>query len=120
INRFYVQDDVYDEFAKKLTAAVKKLEVGDGLKKTTQVGPLINPEGLEKVIHHVKDATEKGATIATGGKAIKGNFFEPTVLLDVRHDSVIAGEETFGPSGGLLRFKTEKEVIKLANGTPFG
>ena len=120
INRFYVQDAVYDEFAKKLTAAVKKLEVGDGLKKTTQVGPLINPEGLEKVMHHVKDATEKGASIATGGKAIKGNFFEPTVLLDVPHDSIIAEEETFGPICALFRFKTEKEVIKLANDTPFG
>lgn len=120
INRFYVQDAVYDEFAKKLTAAVKKLEVGDGLKKTTQVGPLINPEGLEKVIHHVKDATEKGASIATGGKAIKGNFFEPTVLLDVPHDSIIAEEETFGPICALFRFKTENEVIKLANDTPFG
>ncbi len=120
INRFYVQDAVYDEFAKKLIAAVKKLEVGDGLKKNTQVGPLINPEGLEKVIHHVKDATEKGASIATGGKAIKGNFFEPTVLLDVPYDSIIAEEETFGPICALFRFKTENEVIKLANDTPFG
>ncbi|MVZ65461.1 succinate-semialdehyde dehydrogenase [Sphingobacterium sp. DK4209] len=120
INRFYVQDAIYDDFAKKLTAAVKKLEVGDGLKKTTQVGPLINKEGLDKVIHHVNDATEKGAHVATGGKPIKGNFYEPTVLVEVPHDCIIAVEETFGPICALFRFKTEKEVIQLANNTPFG
>lgn len=120
INRFYVQDAVYDAFAEKLTAAVKKLKVGDGLNKSSQVGPLINAEGLEKVSEHVADALAKGAEIKTGGKAMKGFFYEPTVLTHMAPDSLIANEETFGPVCALFRFKTEKEGIQLANDTPFG
>ena len=120
INRFYVQEDVYAEFTKKLSAAVKALQVGDGLKKTSQVGPLINAEGLEKVEEHVQDALDKGAKIETGGKRIKGLFYEPTVLSNMPNHSLIASEETFGPVCALFKFKTEEEAIKLANDTPFG
>lgn len=120
INRFYVQEAVYDEFCSKLTAAVKKLQVGDGLKKTTQVGPLINQAGLDKVKEHVEDAIAKGAKVETGGKAIKGLFYEPTVLSNVSPDSLVAEEETFGPICALFKFKTEEEGIALANDTPFG
>ena len=120
INRFYVQEDVYAEFSDKLTAAVKNLVVGDGLKKNSQVGPLINAEGLEKVEEHVQDAIDKGAKVMTGGKAMKGLFYEPTVLTNMSKDSIIASEETFGPVCALFKFKTEDEVIKLANDTPFG
>ncbi|QBR12432.1 NAD-dependent succinate-semialdehyde dehydrogenase [Sphingobacterium sp. CZ-2] len=120
INRFYVQEDVYGEFCKKLTAAVKNLVVGNGLKKTTQVGPLINKSGLEKVEHHVADALAKGAKIETGGKVIKDLFYEPTVLSNVSPESLIASEETFGPVCALFKFKTEDEGVKMANDTPFG
>ncbi len=120
INRFYVQEDVYAEFCKKLTAAVKNLVVGNGLKKTTQVGPLINKSGLEKVEHHVADALAKGAKIETGGKVIKDLFYEPTVLSNVSPDSLIGSEETFGPVCALFKFKTEDEGVKMANDTPFG
>ncbi|VTP91229.1 Succinate-semialdehyde dehydrogenase [NADP(+)] GabD [Sphingobacterium daejeonense] len=120
INRFYVQEEVYKEFSTKLTEAVKALAVGDGLKKGTQVGPLINSEGLKKVEEHVQDAIDKGAKVATGGKPIKGLFYEPTVLIDMPKDSVISTEETFGPICALFKFKTEDEAIKLANDTPFG
>ena len=120
INRFYVQDAVYDAFAEKLTAAVKKLKVGDGMNKSSQVGPLINAEGLEKVSEHVADALAKGADVKTGGKAMKGFFYEPTVLTNMAADSLIANEETFGPVCALFRFKTEKQGVQLANDTPFG
>lgn len=120
VNRFYIQDSIYKEFSERLTAAVKKLKVGDGLKKGVQVGPLINQKGLEKVNEHVADALAKGAQIATGGKVIKDLFFEPTVLVNVPHDAAIAQEETFGPICSLFSFKTEEEAIKLANDTPFG
>lgn len=120
INRFYVQEAVYKEFSTKLTTAVRALKVGDGLEKSTQVGPLINPAGLEKVKEHVDDALNKGATILTGGKVIKENFFEPTVLIDMAHDSLINTEETFGPVCALFKFKTEEEGIRLANDTPYG
>ncbi len=120
INRFYVQDKVYKTFADKLTSAVKSLKVGDGLKKGVQVGPLINQAGLEKVQQHVQDAIDKGATVQIGGKAIKGNFYEPTVLTDVNQGSLLAQEETFGPVCALFSFSTEEEAIHLANDTPFG
>jgi len=120
VNRFYVQDSIYQEFSERLTAAVRKLKVGDGLKKGVQVGPLINQKGLKKVNEHVADALAKGAEITTGGKVIKDLFFEPTVLVNVPHDAAIAQEETFGPICSLFSFKTEEEAIKLANDTPFG
>ncbi len=120
VNRFYVQDDVYDDFASKLTQAVKKLKVGNGLEKGVQIGPLINAKGLKKVEEHVEDALAKGAKIATGGQVINGLFFAPTVLLDVTYDALIAKEETFGPVCALFKFKSEEEVLSLANNTEFG
>ncbi|QQT26866.1 NAD-dependent succinate-semialdehyde dehydrogenase [Sphingobacterium spiritivorum] len=120
VNRFYIQDSVYDAFSKKLTKAVKDLKVGNGLDKGVQVGPLINAKGLEKVQQHVADATKRGAKIAAGGKYIDGLFFEPTVLTHVPTDALIAHEETFGPVCALFRFTTEEEVIALANDTEFG
>ncbi|WP_353195580.1 NAD-dependent succinate-semialdehyde dehydrogenase [Parapedobacter defluvii] len=120
INRFYVQDAVFDSFAEKLTAAVKKLKVGNGLDEGVEVGPIINNEGLEKVMAHVKDATNKGATLLTGGKIKKDRFYQPTVLTDVSPSALIAQEETFGPVCALFRFKTEDEGIAMANDTEFG
>lgn len=120
VNRFYVQDEVFDTFAKKLTTAVKKLKVGNGLDDGVQVGPLISAEGLIKVKNHVKDAIEKGATLRTGGKAKTGLFYQPTVLADVDPSALIAREETFGPICALFRFKTEEEGIARANDTEFG
>jgi len=119
-NRFLVQDSIFEEFTQKLCKAVDQLKTGDGLKKDVQVGPLINQSGLEKVEKHIADAVEHGAEIRTGGKAMKGLFFEPTVLSDVSVQSLIAHEETFGPVVSLFRFKDEAEAITLANSTEFG
>ncbi len=79
-NRLLVQEGVYDEFAKKLCAAVGKLRVGDGLKGVTDQGPLIDAKAVAKVEEHVADAVSKGARVALGGKrhALGGTFFEPT------------------------------------------
>ncbi len=120
VNRFYVQEGIYQAFADKLTATVKKLKVGDGLKKGIEVGPLINQAGLKKVQEHVQDAIDKGAVVETGGKVWKGNFYEPTVLTNVDKKSLLAQEETFGPVCALFSFSTEEEAIHLANDTPFG
>ena len=120
VNRFFVQEAVFDSFAKKLTAAVKKLKVGNGLEQGVQVGPLINNEGLEKVVAHVKDAVANGAKLLTGGRVKKGLFYQPTVLADVSPLALIAREETFGPVCALFRFQKEDEGIAMANNTEFG
>jgi succinate-semialdehyde dehydrogenase/glutarate-semialdehyde dehydrogenase len=121
-NRIYVQDAVYDAFAEKLKAAVAKLKIGDGLKGETQQGPLIDMKAVAKVEEHIADAVGKGAKIAAGGKrhALGGSFFEPTILTGVTPQMAVAKEETFGPLAPLFRFKTEEEVIKMANDTEFG
>ncbi|MNK47496.1 Glutarate-semialdehyde dehydrogenase DavD [compost metagenome] len=120
INRFLIQEDVYDEFSLKLSHAVSKLKVGNGLDKGVQIGPLINAKGLEKVQHHVQDALNHGAELATGGKVIKDLFFQPTVLTNVPKEALTFREETFGPICALFSFKTEEEGIAMANTTEFG
>lgn len=119
-NRIYVQDAVYDAFAQKLKAAVDKLTIGDGMAVGTTTGPLIDQKAVAKVQEHITDALEKGAKLLTGGKSIKGNFFEPTILTDVPRTAAVAKEETFGPLAPLFRFKNEEDVIALANDTEFG
>jgi succinate-semialdehyde dehydrogenase/glutarate-semialdehyde dehydrogenase len=122
VNRFLVQDGVYDEFAAKLTAAVEAMQVGNGVDDGVVQGPLINEAGVTKVQEHVDDAVNKGASVSAGGKrhALGGNFFEPTVLTDVTPDMKVAREETFGPISPLFRFKTEEEAIAMSNDTEFG
>ncbi len=121
-NRIYVQAGVYDVFAEKLAAAVRKLNVGDGLKDGITTGPLINDGAVDKVKEHIADVVSGGGKVLTGGKAhaLGGTFFEPTVLTGVTNDMKVATEETFGPVAPLFKFDTEEEVIYLANNTIFG
>ena len=121
-NRFLVQDGVYDAFAAKLKAAVAKLKVGNGLDDGVTIGPLINPDAVEKVREHIADAVEHGASVLLGGKpdALGGNFFSPTILTDVPRTAKIFREETFGPVAPLIRFSQEADAVELANDTPFG
>ena len=121
-NRFIVQSKVYDAFAEKLTEAVRRLRVGDGLKGETDQGPLIDAKALAKVEEHVADARAKGATVVTGGKrhALGGTFYEPTVLTNVSAKMTLAREETFGPVAPLFRVDTDEEAVRLANDTEFG
>ncbi|WP_415639445.1 NADP-dependent succinate-semialdehyde dehydrogenase [Pseudomonas plecoglossicida] len=119
-NRIYVQDGVYDAFAEKLAAAVAKLKIGNGLEEGTTTGPLIDGKAVAKVQEHIDDAVSKGAKVLAGGKIIEGNFFEPTILVDVPKSAAVAKEETFGPLAPLFRFKDEAEVIAMSNDTEFG
>jgi succinate-semialdehyde dehydrogenase/glutarate-semialdehyde dehydrogenase len=121
-NRFLVQEGVYEQFAAKLVAAVEKLKVGNGMEPGVTQGPLINASAVAKVEEHIADALAHGASVASGGHrhALGGNFFEPTVLLNVPRDAAIFREETFGPVAPLIRFGTEAEAIALANDTEFG
>lgn len=121
-NRIYVQDGVYEVFAKKLEEAVSKMVVGDGFSSSSTLGPLITKDALKKVEEHIKDALNKGATAQCGGKrhSIGKTFFEPTILTNVDKSMLIAEEETFGPVAPLFRFKDEDDVIEQANNTIFG
>ncbi|MGI2024755.1 NADP-dependent succinate-semialdehyde dehydrogenase [Shewanella glacialipiscicola] len=121
-NRIYVQDGVYDEFALKLSAAVSKLKVGEGINEGVTTGPLINAAAVEKVQSHLIDAIAKGASVLAGGKVhdLGGNFFEPTVLTNVDKSMLVAREETFGPLAPLFKFSDVDDVIQQANDTEFG
>ena len=121
-NRLYVQDGVYDTFAKKLVAAVEKLQVGNGVEPNVAQGPLIDENAIRKVELHIADALGKGGKLLTGGKrhALGFTFFEPTVIADTNATMLVAREETFGPLAPLFRFHSDAEAIELANDTEFG
>jgi len=119
-NRFYVHDDVYEDFAQKFKAAVAQLKIGNGLEPGVDLGPLIDDNAVKKVEEHIQNAVQKGAKIFHGGKKLQGRFFEPTILTDCSDDMLISCEETFGPVAPLYRFKSEEEAIARANNTPFG
>ncbi|TCS37560.1 succinate semialdehyde dehydrogenase /glutarate-semialdehyde dehydrogenase [Paucimonas lemoignei] len=121
-NRFYVQDGVYDIFAEKLVAAVNKLKVGNGLEAGVTQGPLIDANAVAKIEEHIADAVSKGGKVIAGGKrhALGQTFFEPTVVRDAVPSMLVAKEETFGPLAPLFRFKSDEEVVGLANDTEYG
>ncbi len=121
-NRIFVQDSVYEAFAKKFAQAVQQLKVGVGTDPDTDLGPLINRAALEKVERLIADATARGACMLTGGPhpELGGTFYTPTVLTDVTPDMAIAQEEIFGPIAPLYRFRTEEEVVQMANDTHYG
>ncbi|MEY4651758.1 MAG: hypothetical protein RI884_339 [Pseudomonadota bacterium] len=119
-NRIYVQEGVYDRFVEKFTAKVKALKVGNGFEDGVVQGPLIEDAAVEKVERHVADAVSKGGKVTVGGKKLKGQFFEPTVIAGATGDMLCAREETFGPLAPIFKFKTEQEAIAAANNTEFG
>jgi len=121
-NRIFVQDGIYDDFAAALTAKVSEMKVGNGADDGVVTGPLIDGQGLDKVERHVADALGKGAVATTGGSKhdLGLTFFTPTVLTGMTTDMQIFKEETFGPVAPLFRFKTEEEVVAMANDTIFG
>jgi succinate-semialdehyde dehydrogenase/glutarate-semialdehyde dehydrogenase len=121
-NRFYVHEKVHDEFAKKLTAKMSALKMGNGLDGGVAVGPLINAEGRDKVAELVEDAIKKGAKLLLGGKipAGPGFFYPATVLTGVPDSATMMREEIFGPVASIQTFKSEDEVVLRANNTEYG
>ena len=121
-NRFLVQDGVYDEFAKKLAEAVADLKVGPGIDESSEIGPLVNEDAIDKVEELVQGALAEGARVLTGGRrhALGRTYYEVTVLADVTPDMAIHGEEIFGPVAPLFRFSTEDDAIAIANDTEYG
>jgi acyl-CoA reductase-like NAD-dependent aldehyde dehydrogenase len=123
VERVYVEEPVYDEFVAKLTAEVGKLRQGaDGRGYGKDVGAMTSPNQIGIVEDHVSNALSSGARALTGGKRAEGpgDYFEPTVLVDVDHSMKVMREETFGPVVGVMKVRDSEEALRLANDTPYG
>lgn len=121
-NRILVQEEIYDTFIEKFTAAVKTLTVGNGLKPGVSLGPLIHSKAVQNVHSLVEEACSQGAIVATGGQIdSQGDcFYQPTVLTHVTRDMRVFREEIFGPVAPVFSFKDEAEAIAMANDTEVG
>ena len=121
-NRFYVHEKVHDAFVDKFAAKMKALKVGNGLEEGVAVGPLVNADTRDKVVHLVEDALNKGAKAVIGGSRLNrtGYFYPPTVLVDVPDSAQCLKEEIFGPVAPIQKFSDEDEAIRKANDTEFG
>jgi len=122
-NRFIIQEKVFDTFVKKLKDKMGTLKLGDGSKPDINQGPLINKKQVEKVEGIVKDAVDKGATVVYGGKpasSVGPQFFEPTLLTNIKPDMACYTEEIFGPVAVCIKFQTEEEAVAIGNSTNRG
>ncbi len=120
--RIYVQSGVYDEFVKKVTDAMSKVVAGDPTSSKTDMGPIINKKQLQSIDDKVQEAIAGGAKVLTGGHIIEssGNFYEPTVVVDVDDSSKIMQDEIFGPVLPITKFDSVDEAIDKANNSPYG
>ena len=126
-SRALVEASIYEEFAKRAAERIKKIKVGHPLDPSTEIGPLIHPRHVEKVLSYVDVARKAGATVAVGGGRANGgqgtengNFVEPTLYTNARNDMKIAQDEIFGPVLTMIPFADEKEAIALANDVRYG
>ncbi len=121
-SRIFVQEGIYDEFVKKLGEAFDKVVVGDPLDPNTQVGSQVNVRQLNRVMSYVDIAQKEGAKVIAGGKPAGGDgaFMRPTLIADVGNKMRVAQEEIFGPVAVVIKFKTEEEVVKMANDSEYG
>jgi succinate-semialdehyde dehydrogenase/glutarate-semialdehyde dehydrogenase len=121
-NRFYVEAPIAQEFSRRLAERMAALAVGPGVEESTQVGPLVNTDAVEKVESLVQEAVSGGARVLVGGARPEreGWYYEPTVLVDVAPGSPILREEIFGPVAPIVTFDTEDDAVRLANDTEFG
>ena len=122
-SRLYLHEDIADEFLEKMTALTRQIVIGDPLAEETQMGPLCTTGQLENIQREVAHAQEQGATILAGGKqpdGMGGLFYEPTIIECPRQDLRIVDTELFGPVLSVQRFKTEEEVLELANDSEHG
>jgi succinate-semialdehyde dehydrogenase/glutarate-semialdehyde dehydrogenase len=121
-NRFYLEAPVAAEFSRRLAERMAALRVGPGTEESTEVGPLVNDEAVDKVEALVHDAVTAGATVVTGGgrPQREGCYYQPTVLTGVPPGSAILREEIFGPVAPIVSFSTEDEAVALANDTEYG
>ncbi|MCB9813143.1 MAG: aldehyde dehydrogenase [Pseudomonadales bacterium] len=126
IKRLFVEKPVYDKVVKLFVDKLSSVKVGNPMDKSNDIGPLVSPKQLELLKIQMKDAVTKGAKVEIGGKQPsdqelrKGNYFEPTVLTGLKPNMKVLTQEVFGPILPIVPFKSEKEVIELANNTEYG
>lgn len=125
-SRVFVQESIYDKFVEQAVEAFKKIKVGDPLDMNTQMGSQINEKQVEKILSYINIAKEEGAVIACGGDRYTegsckdGCFMQPTLITNVTNDMRVAQEEIFGPVAVVIKFRTEEEVIAMANDSQYG
>ncbi len=119
-NRIYVQDGIRDRFLAAFAAQVGAMKAGDGFDGSSDIGPLIDREAVEKVAEHRDAALAAGGRLMAGGHDLDGQMFQPTLVADVAPDAQLACEETFGPLAGVIGFATAEDGLRMANDTPFG
>jgi succinate-semialdehyde dehydrogenase / glutarate-semialdehyde dehydrogenase len=120
--RFIIAEDIADEFQRRFVKGMESLTVGDPMEESTDIGPLATSEILSTLEKQVNQSLAAGARLLTGGKRLErpGNFYAPTVLVDIPKDSPAYSEELFGPVAALFRVHDLDEAIRLANDTKFG
>ena len=120
--RFLVHESIRNEFAAALVKHAQGLKVGDGMADGIQMGPLANPRRLTAMAEFTQDAVDRGAQVAAGGERIgqSGNFWAPTVLIDVPLEAKVFNDEPFGPMAAIRSFNTLDEAIAEANRLPYG
>lgn len=120
--RFLVQSDISQQFTDKLAAAVSQLKVGDPLDPSTDVGPMVNRQGLEDITRQLRESVDQGATILTGGEVedSQGLFFKPAVISNISTDMPAFREELFGPVFPIISFDSLDEAVELANNSMYG
>lgn len=120
--RFFVEENIYEQFTERFTARAASRVVGNGLNKSVDMGPLANSRRLDALDRLVDDARDRGAEVTTGGNRCdnRGYFFEPTVIASPPDDSAIMTQEPFGPLAALTPFSKADEVLARANALPFG
>jgi 5-carboxymethyl-2-hydroxymuconic-semialdehyde dehydrogenase len=123
-SRLLVQKSIAPQFIAGLAERVRKLKVGHPLDPQTEVGPLIHPRHVEKVLSYFSIAREQGARIEVGGELVPGagsaNYVRPTLITNARADMRVAQEEIFGPVLTVLTFDDEAEALRIANDVPYG
>ena len=124
-SRIFVQEGIYDKFVAALAEEFKKVKLGLPWEDDTQMGAQVNANQVETILSYVKIGEQEGARIITGGKKAagdlaKGEFVEPTLIAADSNDARISQEEIFGPVATVIKFKTEEEVIKMANDSEYG
>ena len=125
-SRLLLQEEIYDEFLEKLKAKFEALRVGDPTDPSSQMGPLVSEEQMNKVLQYIELGQKEGARLVCGGKRLtgpeydKGWFVAPTIFADVKNSMCIAQEEIFGPVLTVIKFSSEEEAIQIANDTEYG